>query len=63
MGDYLARFINTRLQPGVDNIAPGEPFQRLACAGKPLNRFSVFRRPITGLKPGVNKNMSPILRD
>jgi hypothetical protein len=42
MNNRLAYFINTRLQPGVESSAKGEPFQRLICGGKPLKRFLSF---------------------
>jgi hypothetical protein len=42
MNNRLVHLINTRLQPGVESSAKGEPFQRLICGGKPLKRFFSF---------------------
>jgi hypothetical protein len=42
MNNRLVHLINTRLQPGVEGSAKGEPFQRLICGEKPLKRFLSF---------------------
>ena len=49
--------INTWLQPGGEGCPPGEPFKGLPLREKPLKQFWHSVPVITGLKPGVNKEM------
>jgi hypothetical protein len=49
MSNQTAALINTRLQPGGEGIRKGEPYQRLASAGKTVETVLTF---LIGLSPG-----------
>ena len=53
--DHATFLINTRLQPGDDEVWSGEPFQRLIGAGKAVETVLTCQAIITGLNPGVNE--------
>jgi hypothetical protein len=47
--------INTGLQPGATDSTKNKPFQRFACAEKPLKRLIRWIACNTRLKPGLNE--------
>ena len=61
MNHKTITLINTRLQPGGEGVRTGEPFQRLAGSGKTVETVLIFPPVFTGLKPGVNNEMTSLI--